>query len=84
MVLITTFECVHKFFNAWVCNFMSVCSSICVHDWMQVVMRGLCVFQEGHVQPPDDVAGGRETALQLQHGHHAHREQEVNTPLLFS
>ncbi len=34
---------------------------------------------QGHIQPPDDVAGGRETAFQLQHGHHAHRQQKVRT-----
>jgi hypothetical protein len=38
---------------------------------------GLRYHSTRHVQPFDDVAGGRETALQLKHGDHAHRKQEV-------
>ena len=34
--------------------------------------------QEGHLQPPDHLAGGRQAAQQQQHGHHAHREQKVS------
>ncbi len=32
---------------------------------------------QGHLQPPHHQTGGRRAALKLQHGHHAHREQEV-------
>ncbi len=32
---------------------------------------------QGHLQPPHHQTGGRQAALKLQHGHHAHWEQEV-------
>ena len=38
---------------------------------------GLRHHSTRHVQPPDNVAGGREAALQLKHGDHADRKQEV-------
>ena len=44
---------------------------------------GVRHHQEGHLQPPDYLAGGRQAAQQQQHGHHAHREQKVRLPLVF-
>ena len=36
-----------------------------------------CHLQAGHFQSSDVVAGRCQATRQLQHGHHAHRQQEV-------
>lgn len=35
------------------------------------------LLQKGHLQPLDNLVRGRSPTFQLQHGHHAHWEQEV-------
>ena len=48
--------------------------------WSCRGLVGVRHHQEGHLQPPHHLAGGRQAAQQQQHGHHAHREQKVRLP----